>query len=282
MQITLLGTGLMGSAAAERLADQGQLVIAWNRHFEQAQQRLPKTVRIEANLALAVDASPAILLFLSDAAAIHAVLDALPDDALQGKTIIQMGTISPQESRDLAHKLEQTGTHYLEAPVLGSLPEARKGELLIMVGGNKEDFELQLPLLKLLGTEPRLIGPVGQAAALKLALNQLIAGLTASFALSLKFAQKEGVDVNELMQILRESALYAPTFDKKLGKMLEANYQNPNFPLKHLDKDIGLFLESAEPYQLRTGMLQAIQAIVSRGLAEGNADLDYSALFESV
>jgi len=169
---------------------------------------------------------------------------------------------------------------YLEAPVLGSIPEARAGSLLLMVGATDEQFERLGALFSALGENPLHVGIVGRAAALKLAMNQLIAGLTSSFALSLGFIQREGVEVDQFMQVLRNSALYAPTFDKKLNKMLDGDFANPNFPLKHLAKDVDLFLDAAGGMQ--TSMLKGIASLLLEGIERGYQDKDYSALYEVV
>jgi 3-hydroxyisobutyrate dehydrogenase len=124
-----------------------------------------------------------------------------------------------------------------------------------------------------------LIGEVGSAAALKLALNQLIASLTSAFALSLAFLSKQEVDLEKFMTILRQSALYAPTFDKKLTRMLEENYANPNFPTKHLLKDVNLFLAESEQLDLTVFPLTGVQRLLEKALSLGLADEDYSALY---
>ena len=281
MTTAILGTGLMGTAAALRLHEQGHDVIAWNRHEQKAREQLHPRIPVFGELHDALNQAKTLLLFLSDALAIEDVLSPLPPETLAGKTIIQMGTISPNESRELLFMIEAAGSHYLEAPVLGSIPEARNGSLLLMVGATATQFAQQQPLLSLLG-KPRLIGPVGKAAAVKLAMNQLIAGLTTSFALSLNFVLAEGADLDQFMEILRESALYAPTFDKKLDKMLGSRYDNPNFPLKHLAKDVELFLRAATEHELNTAALQGARKIIASALQQGHGDEDYSALRESV
>jgi 3-hydroxyisobutyrate dehydrogenase-like beta-hydroxyacid dehydrogenase len=200
---------------------------------------------------------------------------------LAGRTVIQCSTIGPSESRELAGRVEEAGGRYLEAPVLGSTPEAEAGRLLVLAGGSEEDFERSRPVLESLGA-PRLIGPVGHGAALKLALNQLIASLSAAFALSLAFVRREGVDVNAFMEVLRASALYAPTFDKKLARMLEGDFAHPNFPLKHLLKDVRLFLDEGRPLGLDGRALAALEEVLEAGVAAGHAEDDYSALYASV
>src|SRR5690606_18701638 len=139
-------------------------------------------------------------------------------------------------------------------------------------------FERALPLLELIGNQPQYIGDIGQAATVKLAMNQLIAGLSASFALSLALIEKEGIDTEQFMHIVRHSALYAPTFDKKLSRMQERDFADPNFPTKHLAKDTRLFLQVAAQLGLDSSGLQGVDALLQKALAMGLADTDYSAI----
>jgi 3-hydroxyisobutyrate dehydrogenase len=84
------------------------------------------------------------------------------------------------------------------------------------------------------------------------------------------------------MSILRASALYAPTFDKKLGAMQSRDYSHPNFPLRLLRKDVGLVRDAVAASGLDCGLLDAVQAIIDRACAFGHGDDDYAALFEGV
>jgi 3-hydroxyisobutyrate dehydrogenase len=81
---------------------------------------------------------------------------------------------------------------------------------------------------------------------------------------------------------LRQSALYAPTFDKKLTRMLEKNYANPNFPTKHLLKDVNLFLEESEKLDLTAFNLTGVQRILEKALEMGLAEADSSALYAAI
>ena len=99
-------------------------------------------------------------------------------------------------------------------------------------------------------------------AFIKLALNHLIAGLTRTFTLRLGFVKQQGVDVDKFMSIVRQSASYAPIFDKKLSRMSNHNYSNSNFPTKHLLKDTNLFLTQAETLGLDTSSLKGIKQIM--------------------
>ena len=149
-----------------------------------------------------------------------------------------------------------------------------------MAGGESALFEQQRPLLNHLGETPLLVGPIGNGAATKLALNQLIASLTHAFSLSLRLVQQAGVPVETFMAILRPSALYAPTFDKKLQRMLDGHYADPNFSTALLRKDLRLFLEEATAAGLQSSGLNGLDALLQE--AEGGSldCLDYCALHE--
>lgn len=284
MKTAVLGLGLMGSEIALRLKRQGIEVTCWNRGSERAQEARERGLVVAETAAAAIAAAELILLVLSDAEAIRETLLDLPDSAqaLSGRIVVQMGTIGPGESRAIAARVESLGARYLEAPVLGSLPEVREGRLIVMAGGDPALFEQCLPVLRSLSRDPQLIGGVGAGAALKLAMNQLIAGLTATFALSLGLVRAEGIDVGQFMTLLRGSALHARTFDKKLDKYLSHDYGAANFPLKHLLKDIRLFRQVAEQVGLDTALLGALESACERAEAQGYGDQDYSALYEAI
>jgi len=278
MEICLLGTGLLGAAIGERLLQGGQPLTVWNRHPERCAPLQALGARLAATPAEAVAAAEVVITVLSDGPTTRAVLLEQAGAALAGRLVLQVATIAPNESRELGVVLAERGAELLEVPVLGSRPEALAGTLQLMVGGEAAALERARPVLGALGGEPRLLGPVGAALTTKLALNQLIASLTHSFSLSLHLVQRAGVDVEAFMAILRASALYAPTFDKKLAKELADDYANPNFPTAHLRKDLLLFLENARGLGLETEGLYALAALLERATAAGLDGLDYSAL----
>lgn len=283
MQVALIGTGLMGLPMGQRILEAGIALTVYNRTPEKAEPLQAAGAALATSVSEALESAEAVVLMLTNTEAVQAtILSAEACSHLAGRTVIQMGTIAPQESQQLQQAIRNQGGEYLEAPVLGSIPEAKAGTLIVMVGGTPDQFQQWLPLLRCFGPEPRWIGPVGQAAALKLAMNQLIAALTAAFGLSLGLIQRQGVDVEAFMATLRSSALYAPTFDKKLSRMLERNYANPNFPTKHLLKDVNLFLATAQATGLDASALTGVQQLLDKAIAQGLGETDYSALYNAV
>lgn len=280
--IALIGIGLMGQALGEHLLNKQQVLTVFNRSPEKTVDLVQRGAKLAVSAQDAAQQSEFCLLFLSDAHAINSILDTIEEKALSNKTWIQMGTIAPDESRAIEQRILNAGGRYLECPVLGSLPEARTGQLILMAAGERTCFDRCFPLLKLIGPDPKWFGEMGKASTVKLAMNQLIAGLTSSFALSLGLIEKEQVDVDQFMTVVRDSALYAPTFDKKLERMTDGNFDNPNFPTKHLAKDTDLFLNVAQQLALNTSALEGISSLLKATLEHGLADTDYSALYAGV
>lgn len=273
----------MGQAMVKRLLSAQVSAIAYNRTQSKLEPLKEAGAEIANSPIEAIQASDCLILMLANADAIkEVILSENVASSLTNRTVIQMGTISPSQSREIQKAVTEKGGDYLEAPVLGSIPEAKAGQLLVMVGGTKAQFKKWSGLLQNFGSEPMLIGEVGTAAAMKLALNQLIASLTSAFALSLSFVQRQGVDVEKFMQILRQSALYAPTFDKKLQRMRDRNYDNPNFPTKHLLKDVDLFLAQGQEIGINLASLEGVRQIVRKAVELSFSDEDYSAIFSAI
>ncbi|MDT8451352.1 MAG: NAD(P)-dependent oxidoreductase [Gammaproteobacteria bacterium] len=286
MDIGIIGIGLMGHAFVERYLAQGYTVRVFNRNPDHVKDLAKSDVIICATLDELLSLSPTIILMVSNAEAISHLLKLnQPGDKpadLHDKTILQMSTISPSQSREIGEVISSCGGRYLEAPVLGSIPEAKAGTLIIMAGGAKEVFEDVLPTLQVLGSAPRYIGETGSAAALKLSMNQLIASLTAGFSLSLGYAIENGVDKELFMETVRESTLYAKTYDKKLQKYIERDFGTANFSTRHLLKDIRLFIDDAQAAGLNTDALEGIERITSTAVECGMEQMDYSSIFQVI
>ena len=278
MTIALFGTGLLGSAIATRLLERGHELLVWNRSPERCAPLQATGARLAASPAEAAATAEWLITVLSDGPTTAAVLLEGVGENLAGRRVLQMGTIGVQESVALAKAVAERGGDYLEAPVLGSRPEALAGTLQLMAGGPTALMEEALPLLRDLAPEPRHLGPVGSAMATKLALNQLIASLTHAFSLSLHLVQRQGVDPEAFMGLLRSSALYAPTFDKKLQRELDGDYANPNFPTAHLRKDLALFQAAAADAGLEVSGLDGLLQLLAGATPAGLDELDYCAL----
>jgi len=276
--VSLLGTGLLGTAIAQRLLDRGLDVHVWNRDASRLGPLVDQGATPILDLHDAALNRDAVITVLRDGNVTAEVLRSL--GPLAQATVIPMGTMGVKESQNLAAQVIRQGGDYLEAPVLGSRPQALSGTLLVMAGGTATAFTRQQDLLAQLSQQPIHVGDVGSGAATKLALNQMIASLTHSFSLALRLIQQNGVPVETFMKILRPSALYAPTFDKKLQRMLDQHYSDPNFSTALLRKDLRLFLEESATAGLQASGLQGLASLLDEAQGGDLDDQDYCALHE--
>jgi len=265
-----------------RLLDAGFSLRVYNRSAYKTEALVGKGASASNEAGDVIRASDVIITMLSDYPAIEAAILPLAPKTAEGKIWIQMSTISPAENLSLQEQWLDAGGRYLEAPVLGSVPQVKNGTLFVLVGGEEALLRECEPLLQQLGESILLFGDVGSAAAAKLALNQLIASLTAGFSMSLGYLREMDVDIDRFMTILRDSALYAPTFDKKLDKMMRRDFRNPNFPVKHMLKDVKLMLEDFGKASIDTAPLDGVRALLETAIQNGDRDMDYSALYNAV
>ncbi|OUT70686.1 MAG: hydroxyacid dehydrogenase [Synechococcus sp. TMED19] len=276
--IALLGTGLLGTAIGQRLLQRGHQLRVWNRTAANAAPLMDAGATSIEQLKGAASGCDTVISVLRDGPCSCAVIAELAD--LDGATVMGMGTMGISESRALELQVQQQGGSYLEAPVLGSKPEALKGTLLVMAGGCEETFHKQQPLLCDLSSQPRLMGPVGSGMASKLALNQLIASLTHGFSVALRLIQAADVPVEEFMEVLRPSAVYAPTYDKKLERMLNGHYSSPNFSTALLRKDLALFLRESSTFGVNADGLESLLALLEQASSSDLDGQDYCALHQ--
>jgi 3-hydroxyisobutyrate dehydrogenase len=282
MKLGLIGTGLMGTPLAKKIIDAGNKLNVYNRTISKTSEIESYGAKVYKDPSMLIKDSDEIILMLTDFDAIHNILFDEYDGQFQDKTIIQMSTIAPEESKELQRRIQKLRGQYFEAPVLGSIKQIMNLELIVLVGGSKEQFKMWQPLFSVFSKKILHIGEVGDASAMKLALNQLIISQTVAFSMSLGYLRENNLDTNQFMEILRGSALYAPTFDKKLYNMINREFQNPNFPLKHLLKDLDLILGEFAESGINTNSLKGTRKILVDSIQHGYADHDYSALYNSI
>jgi 3-hydroxyisobutyrate dehydrogenase len=283
MKISVIGAGLMGGAIAQKLFEHKNDVIVFNRTKEKLEKLKSLGIKIAETPLEALENSNVIILMLADANAINSVL--INDDVLNkvgGKLIIQMGTILPEESKTFQKIFEEKGAEYFEAPVLGSVPQILSENLIVLVGSTKEQFEKHRGIFSAFSKDVYHIGEIGKAAAIKLAFNNLIASLIPAFSLSFGIVKKANINPEIFMEILRKSALYAPTFDSKLPMIMQEDFSKANFPAKHMLKDGKLIEQYASQLNLNTKVINALNSVLEETVKSGYAEQDYSSVYKAI
>lgn len=281
MKIAFIGTGLMGEPMAFRLLKANYNLFVYNRTISKTERLKKHQAKIFTSAEEAIKEPQVIITMLTDYNAIVEVLFKNKSN-FKGKTLIQMSTIAPHESLLLKERIESLEGEYVEAPVLGSVQQAEAGELIVMVGCNSECYNKHKKILKNFGQTVVHVGEVGKASALKLAFNQLIPTLLSAFSMSLAYVLNKGIDVNIFMDILRKSALYAPTFDRKLNNMIKRDFDKANFPLKHMLKDVNLIAQEFQNSNIDTKIIESVKSILINAMNSNLSEKDYSALYNVI
>ena len=283
-RIGWIGLGNMGVPMVKNLLKAGFEVTVYNRTAAKAAPLQEAGAKLAASPAALWETADTIITMVADDAAlqqIHQGKDGLlagaaayGPGARSGATVIDMSTVSPATSRDLAAKLAAGGVDYLDAPVAGSVKPAELGQLVIMVGGKKEVYERAAPIFEKLGKAQFYLGQQGSGNNAKMAINTLLAFNMQGLAESVLFASEHGIRPEAMLAIIGESAVANAITKMKTANILQANYQ-PAFALKHLAKDLRL----AQGQGLHTPAGEVIHDSYQQALVEGWGEKDISAIF---
>jgi 3-hydroxyisobutyrate dehydrogenase-like beta-hydroxyacid dehydrogenase len=195
-----------------------------------------------------------------------------------GAVVLEMSTVGPDVVRSLAARLPE-GVHVLDAPVLGSVPQATDGTLKIFVGGDGAVVERARPVLDAMGT-PRHLGPLGAGAAMKLVANSTLGAVMSAVGEALALADALGLDEQAVLDILAESPVGATVKGKRA--LIESGAYPANFKLALAAKDLRLVTAAAEQAGVELRLARAAQSWLDQAGAAGFGDLDYSAVIARI
>ncbi|MBO2012384.1 NAD(P)-dependent oxidoreductase [Hymenobacter negativus] len=237
-----IGLGNMGTPMARRLLAAGLPVTAYNRSPAKAEALRAEGATVAPTPAAVLDAAQAVFLMVSDDQAIRELFtgeQGLLQSSATGKLIINMSTVSPGVSQEMAELSRGKGHAYLDAPVSGSVKQAESGQLAIMVGGEEGAFQQAEPLFAHLGKLALRVGTTSAGNNAKLAMNTLLGFQAQGLAEAVLFAQKHGLQTVDLLELIKSSALASVFINLKGDAILNENYQAA-FALKLLAKDLRL------------------------------------------
>lgn len=275
------GLGAMGVPMAHRLVDAGYDVVVWNRTPERADPLVAKGARladIPADVAAQADI---VFTMLSDPAALEQVVFGHGGlaSAMAGRTLVEMSTVGVLAVRQLAANLGPEVT-MLDAPVLGSVPQATDGTLKIFVGGDAAVLDRWRPVLETLGT-PRHLGPLGSGAAMKLVANLCLGVLMTGLGEALALADGLGLDEAAVLDVLSESPIGTTARSKR--ERIESGHYPPNFRLALAAKDVRLVTETAEQFGVPLEVACAVRDRLDMANDHDElSDLDYSAVVAAI
>jgi 3-hydroxyisobutyrate dehydrogenase len=241
-KIGFIGLGIMGTPMSLNLIKAGFPVTVYNRSPGKEEALRAQGASLAASPAALIEENEVIIIMVTDDVAIKHLFIAehgLLSVKASGKTIINMSTVSPGISREMAGLCKQQGNEYIDAPVSGSVKQAESGQLVIMAGGERSAFGQIKPILDYLGKLNLFVGSVGAGNTAKLAINTLLAIQAQGLAEATVFARDNGIELKDLFEMINNSAIGNAFIKIKSTLILEENYQ-PAFALKNIVKDLRL------------------------------------------
>jgi 3-hydroxyisobutyrate dehydrogenase-like beta-hydroxyacid dehydrogenase len=284
MKVGLVGLGRMGRAIQARLAAQGFDVIGWDRDVVAMKAAAENGMTIAAHPRAVADAADGtVISIITEDHGVRNIFrgkDGFLSGDVRGMLFVEMSTLQPMTGRELAPQVEAAGARLIDSPVLGTIPSAREGKLFAMVGGRVEDMEAARPILEKLTRKIVHMGPNGSGYAMKLAVNLGLAAFIQATGESLALGQREGLSVQQMLDVLSEAPTANGWFNAKKG-LLAGEPDDVTLDLKTLRKDMmsavatGALSGTAMP--LSTGVLTALSAAVAHGW--GDKDIGELARF---
>jgi 3-hydroxyisobutyrate dehydrogenase len=284
-KIAMIGTGIMGSGLAANLLKAGHGVHLYMRN--------PSKIHHLAKEELEILKGPRATLYdnVRDAAkGVDLVVLCLTEDEIVKKAfftegvlesgadhIIDTGTTSPALTLQMLFAAKEKGIHFLDAPMTGSKLAARSGQILFMVGGEKEQIDDLAYFFEPCGQKYIHCGIVSNGQRAKIALNMIQAGLFQVYLEGFQLAKKDKIPSSVFMEIVNQSAASSPLLNFKLGNVLRENYE-AHFALKNMNKDIHHAMQRADELNVSLPLCSELESIYAEGMKLGFGEEDFASL----
>jgi 2-hydroxy-3-oxopropionate reductase len=283
-KVGFIGLGIMGKPMAKNLMKAGYELVLYNRTLEKAEELAEDGAEVAVDPREVAENSDIIVTMLPDSPDVRNVVvgeNGVLEGIKNGSLLVDMSTISPVVTEELATKVKERGASMLDAPVSGGDVGAEEGTLSIMAGGSEEDFERAKPLFDAMGQTVTHVGPTGAGQVTK-AANQVVVALTIeAVSEALVLGSKGGVAPEKVLDVLSGGLAGNKVMEVKREKFLSHTF-DPGFRSELHHKDLGIALAAGREY----GVVLPVTAIVDQMLLvmkkKGWGGEDHSALLRVI
>jgi 3-hydroxyisobutyrate dehydrogenase-like beta-hydroxyacid dehydrogenase len=279
-KIGFMGLGIMGTPMAANLMKAGYPVMVYNRSPEKAEPLVKQGAGLASNPENLAKAAEVIIAMVTGPEALNNLFwgaNGAGKAFNSSKIFINMSSVPPQYTRELAAQLEPTGVLFIDAPVSGTKKPAEDATLVILAGGPEDKVKELEPLLLAMGKKVIYCGPVGQGSMMKMFINLLLGIMMEGFAEVLNFGRLGGLEMEAMLDTVFAGAMNSPLFQVKAANLREKNYP-PAFPFKHLTKDLKFLVDTAYELKAPVPVAQTLLHLFQSGVAQGWGDEDISAI----
>lgn len=280
--VTVLGLGAMGSRMAINFAQAGHRVTVWNRTVAVADELSgPFDLIVAPSPAAAAEGADVVVSMVRDDEAAnevwlspdHGALRAIRPEALA----IESSTLTPAAVRRLGKRAAEAGVRFVEAPVVGSRPQASAGALFYLLGGDEEAVDAANPIIDVNAGASKHVGALGDAAIMKLAINGLFAAQVAAYGEVVGFVERSGLDPAAAIETFSALPITSPGLQRILGLIGERCYE-PNFPVHLVAKDLNYLVATASEVGASVPIADSARRVFEDGAAGPARDLDIAGI----
>ncbi|MEU0257292.1 NAD(P)-dependent oxidoreductase [Streptomyces sp. NPDC006184] len=284
MPVGFIGLGVMGRPMALRLASAGTDLVVWNRTQERAAQLRAAGAEVAADPGEVFARAETVLLMLADGSAVDEVLGrGTPALAgrVAGRTVVHMGTTSPEYSHALEAEIRAAGGRYVEAPVSGSRVPAEQGQLVALLAGEQDAVTAVRPLLAPMCRETFVCGPAPGALLMKLSVNLFLITQVTGLAEAFHFAERQGLDRGLFLEVLDAGPMASGVSRMKAPKLRERDFAVQAAALDVL-KNNRLIAEAARTAGLASPLLDVCHSLFEETVAQGHGGADMVAVLRAI
>ena len=274
----LIGIGLLGTALAGRLLGAGFRVVGTDVDPRRRDALRSMGGDVAEDAGDVVRSCDRILLSLPTSEIVAEVLDGVAGSLGPGQMVIDTTTGDPTQMAAMGDRLEARGVAYLDATVSGSSEQARRGDVVLMVGGDERAFASCGDLFGALARAAYHVGPTGSGAKMKLATNLVLGLNRMALAEGLALARGLGMDLGLTLSVLMDSAAYSRVMDAKGAKMIARDF-TPQARLSQHLKDVHLILDEARRVGVASPLSEVHRTMLEAAVGAGYGDADNSAIF---
>ncbi len=281
-ELGFVGLGVMGGRMVKRLLDAGHHVTGYNRTRSKAEWLMDAGMAWAENPREAAEAADVCFSMVTNTEALRNINegpDGLMSGLRAGKVYVDMSTVSPAFSRDLAQRAAEHGAAMLDAPVSGSVVTLEAGALSIMVGGDRSIFEKVKPILLDIGPKVNYVGQNGLAVTTKIATNLSLAVQMLAFSEGVLIAEKSGIRRETAVEVLLNSVIASPMV-KYRGPFVLEMPDEAWFSINMMQKDMNLALELGQQLDIPLPTTAVTNEFLSAARGMGLEQQDFAALFK--
>jgi 3-hydroxyisobutyrate dehydrogenase-like beta-hydroxyacid dehydrogenase len=280
-QLGFVGLGVMGGRVARRLLAAGHSVTGWNRTRAKAEWLVAEGLGWADSARAVAAASDVTFSMVTGTSALRSVTEG-PDGVLAGlgpgRVYVDMSTVSPAVSRELAAQAAERGAAMLDAPVSGSVITLEEGRLSIMVGGDRAVVERVMPLLRDIGPTVTHVGANGQAVLMKIATNLSLAVQMTAFSEGVLLAEKGGIARETAVEVLLHSVIASPMVRYR-GPFVLKMPDEAWFDVDMMQKDMLLALEAGRGLDVALPTTAVTNQLLTTARAMGLEERDFATVF---